>query len=326
MVDENQHWVPKLLLKRFVDKDGRVFRLDVQSNEISKPPPRHAASGPNFNEFDIEGQIVSFEDRLEKVETRAAPVLKRIVEARSLSGLSSLDRKKVADFVAAQSFRTEAFNKGLAENPLRKVFGPIFTQLWDSSFILSAQIERRHWVLMVIDHDDIFYLGDQPVVLQRSLDPTNGSNLGFDVKGVEAFMPLSPSCALFMPCQSVSDPLIASYEAALDLHRTVRSAVMRGHPGGSIELATAQDAIRRGGPLYQSYTTGAPLAVKPENVENLNYLQCSWAHAGVFSNRRDFTLARKVFSQTPHYKSTPVTRLVQKTALVPDMPHAPPKS
>jgi hypothetical protein len=131
-------------------------------------------------------------------------------------------------------------------------------------------------------------------------------------------MPLNPSCALFMPCRSVSDPLIASYEAAMQLHRTVRSAVMRGHPGGSVALATAQDAIRRGGPLYQSYTTGAPLKAEPENIENLNYLQCSWAHAGVFSNRRDFTFARKVFSQTPQYKSTPATRLVPKTALMPD--------
>jgi Protein of unknown function (DUF4238) len=138
MADENQHWVPKLLLKKFVDADGRVFRLDIQSNEISKPPPKHAASGPNFNEFDIEGQIVSFEGRLEKVETRAAPILKRIIEARSLSGLSLLDRRKVADFIAAQSFRTEAFYKGLANNPSRKDFGPIFTQLWDSSFFVPT--------------------------------------------------------------------------------------------------------------------------------------------------------------------------------------------
>ncbi|MGJ4886539.1 DUF4238 domain-containing protein [Bradyrhizobium sp. HKCCYLRH1065] len=325
MTDENQHWVPRLLLKKFVDTDGRVYRLDIQSNVISKPPPKHAACGPNFNEFDIEGQIVSFEDRLEKIETRAAPVLKRIIEARSLSGLSSPDRKKVADFVAAQSFRTEAFYRGLANNPSRKNFGSIFTQLWDSSFIVSAQIERRHWVLMVIDHDDVFYLGDQPVVLQRSLDPKNGSDLGFDVKGVEAFLPLSPNCALFMPCRSVSDLLIARYEAAMDLHRTVCSAVMQGHPGGSVELATAQDTIRRGGPLYQSYTAAAPLTAQPENVENLNYLQCSWAHAGVFSNRRDFTFARRVFSQTPHYKSPPATRLVYKTAFVRDIPGAAPK-
>jgi hypothetical protein len=320
MSDENQHWVPKLLLKKFADTDGRVFRLDIHSNSVTKPPPRKAASSPGFNNFDIEGQVVSFEDRLEKVETKAAPVLKRIIEARSLSGLSSIDRKKVADFVAAQSFRTEAFYKGLENNPSRKDFGPLFTQLWDSSFILSARIEARHWALMVIEHGDVFYLADQPVVLQRTLDLTDGTNLGFDVQGVEAFMPLCPTCALFMPCRSISDPLIASYDAAVELHRTVRSAVMRGFSGGSSELATAQDAIRRDGPLYQAYTAGAPLKAKPENIENLNYLQCSWAHAAVYSNRCDFTFARKVFSNNPQYRNTPTTRLLQATALVRDAP------
>jgi hypothetical protein len=320
MTDENQHWVPKLLLKKFADTDGRVFRLDIHSNAVTKPPPRKAASGPGFSNFDIEGQVVSFEERLEKIETKAAPVLKRIIEACSLSGLSSIDRKKVAEFVAAQSFRTEAFYKGLENNPSRKDFGPVLAQLWDSLFILAAQIEARHWVLMVIEHVDVFYLGDQPVVLQRTFDLKNGANLGFDVGGVEAFMPLCPACALFMPCRSVSEPLIASYEAAMELHRTVRSAVMRGVAGGSSELAVAQDAIRRGGPLYQAYTAGSPLTAKPENVENLNYLQCSWAHASVFSNRRDFTFARKVFSENPQYKSTPTTRLLQATALVHDRP------
>src|ERR1700722_13003629 len=111
MSDENQHWVPKLLLKKFADTDGRVFRLDIHSGVVTKPPPKNAAASPGFNNFDIEGQVVSFKERLEKVETKAAPVLKRIIEARSLAGLSSIDRKHVADFIAAQSFRTDAFYK-----------------------------------------------------------------------------------------------------------------------------------------------------------------------------------------------------------------------
>jgi hypothetical protein len=109
------------------------------------------------------------------------------VSSEAQVAISSIDRKKVADFVAAQRFRTEAFYKGLENNLSRKDFGPLFTQLWDSSFILSARIEARHWILMVIDHDDVFYLGDQPVVLQRTFDLRNGIDLGFDVQGVEAF-------------------------------------------------------------------------------------------------------------------------------------------
>jgi hypothetical protein len=320
MSDENQHWVPKLLLRKFADTDGRVFRLDIQTDKVTKPPPRNTASSPGFNNFEIEGQIVSFEERLEKVETKAARALQAIVEARSLAGLRPKDRKRIADFVAVQSFRTEAFYKGLETNPSRQDFGPLFNQLWDSAFILSARIEERRWALMVIDSDEVFYLGDQPVVLQRTRDPKDGSNLGFDVDGIEAFMPLSPKCALYLPCQSVSQEIIARYGAAIALHRAVRTAVLRGVAGGTAELITAQNIIQRSHELYQAFTTGNPIKAQLPNIENLNYLQCSWAHMGVYSNRRDFAFARRVFHENPQYRGTPKTRLLNMTMLVPDTP------
>jgi hypothetical protein len=52
MSDENQHWVPKLLLKNFAD-DGRVYCLDIQTDKITKRPPKYAASERGFNEFEI---------------------------------------------------------------------------------------------------------------------------------------------------------------------------------------------------------------------------------------------------------------------------------
>ncbi|HEY8332892.1 MAG TPA: DUF4238 domain-containing protein [Tardiphaga sp.] len=318
MTDENQHWVPKLLLKPFADSDGRIYRLDIQTDHVSKPPPRNAASAPGFNNFQIEGEIVSFERKLEKVETKAAPVLKRIVDARALTNLTPKDRKKVSDFVTVQSFRTEAFYKGLGSESPRHEFGSFFRRLWESAFILSAMIEARHWALMVIENDDIFYLGDQPVVLQRTHDPKNGSNLGFDVKGVEAFLPLSPKCALYLPCRSVSHKIIARYHAAMSLHKAVRTAVFRGVSGEAAELKMAQETIRLTHELYQAFTTGSPIKAQKPHIENLNYLQCSWAHAGIYSNRRDFTFARHVFKKSPQYRSTPNTRLLDGTALVPD--------
>src|SRR5271165_4577867 len=101
----------------------------------------------------------------------------------------------MADFMATQSFRTEAFYKGFEGQTARQDFGPIFATLWRSAFWLSAEILRRHWAVMVIEHDDVFYLGDNPVVLQHSETPTLKAELGFDVKGVEALMPLTPNCA-----------------------------------------------------------------------------------------------------------------------------------
>jgi hypothetical protein len=65
-------------------------------------------------------------------------------------------------------------------------------------------------------------------------------------------------------------------------------------------------------------TTGVALPAPPDHVENLNYLQCSWAQSAVYSNRRDFKFARRVFRENPHYRAAPTTSLIDMIALVPD--------
>jgi hypothetical protein len=149
-------------------------------------------------------------------------------------------------------------------------------------------------------------------------DPKDGSNLGFDVEGIEAFLPLSPKCALYMPSYSVSAEIIARYDAAISLHRAVRTAVLRGLAGGAAELTVAQDTIRRNHELYSAFTTGSPFRAITRHIENLNYLQCSWAHSGVYSNHRDFAFARRVFRENPQYRTTPKTHLLNMTRLVLD--------
>jgi hypothetical protein len=318
MADENQHWVPKFLIKNFADTDGRVYCLNILTDEVTKPPPKFAASDFGFNEFEIDGKPVTFEEKLEKIETAAAIPLKRIIAANSLKGISGSDKTKIADFIAAQSFRTEALYKGMDPGLARRDFGSAFASLWESAFIVADEVAQRDWALMVIRSDDIFYLGDNPVVLQRTADPKDGSGLGFDVKGVEAFLPLSPKCALYMPCRSTSADIRARYAAALELHRVVRSAVLRGVPGGQQELQTAQLVISRLHPLVNAFETGSSLTAIEENVQNLNYLQCSWSHSAIYSNRRDFSFARRVFKENPQYKGAPRTSLAEKRVIVAD--------
>jgi hypothetical protein len=318
MSDENQHWVPKFLIKNFAAGDGRVFCLDIHTDRVTKAPPGQAASEKGFNDFQVEGEAVSFEDRLEKIETRAAPVLKRVIKERQLTALSAEDRRRVAEFVAAQSFRTKAFYEGLSVKMDRNAFASKFSLLLDGIEILAAEIAHRHWVLMVATGNDTFYLGDNPTVLQRTDNPRDSSNLGFDVAGVEAFLPLTPHCAIYLPCRTTSEERIARYNAALDLHRVVRSAVLRGQPGGGDELRLAQLVISRLDPLYQALTTGVALTAEPGHIENLNYLQCSWAHSALYANRNDFTFARRVFRENPHYRDVPTTSLIDMIAIVPD--------
>jgi Protein of unknown function (DUF4238) len=116
MGHENQHWVPRFLIRHFTD-GGRVYCLDIHTDEVTRPAPKYAASERGFNDFHVDGKSVSFEDKLQKIETKAAPVIKRIIERRSLTGLSAVHRNHVANFVATQSFRTKAFYEGMEAGP-----------------------------------------------------------------------------------------------------------------------------------------------------------------------------------------------------------------
>lgn len=143
MKQQNQHYIPKFLLKNFVDTDGRVFCFNTQTDKVTKPPPKHAGSRAGFNELLIRGEVISFEDRFQKIETSAAPVFRKIINSNSLAVLTNQERKHIANFVAAQSFRTEAFRQGLVDIDKSKI-GLIFEQLWRSAFIVSSEVETAN--------------------------------------------------------------------------------------------------------------------------------------------------------------------------------------
>jgi hypothetical protein len=88
--------------------------------------------------------------------------------------------------------------------------------------------------------------------------------------------------------------LISGYETALEnIHRKELKDV-----GISAEFADllklSERVAQNSKALYQALTAGAALVAIPENVENLNYLQCAWSHSAVYSNRQDFSFARRV--------------------------------
>jgi hypothetical protein len=307
--NQNQHWVPKFLIKNFTDTDGRVFCLNIQNNEVTKPPPKHAASCVGFNDFLLGEETISFEERLGKIEAAAAPTLKQIVGSLSVVGMTETQRNRVADFMAAQSFRTESFYKGLELSLPRQGFGPIFAELWRSAFLLSAEIRRRKWVAMAIDHGDGFYLGDHPVVLQHTEKPPADEELGFDIQGVETYLPLAPKCALYIPCVSTSQLIISGYEKAIENIRNTEMAKGSQSIEDSELIKISEHLVQNSRPLYQSLTKGVTLRAAPENVDNLNYLQCVFAHRAIYSDRGKFDFARRVFRENPQYRNTVKVRL-----------------
>ena len=300
---QNQHYVPQFLLRNFADSDGRIFTYDKINDVVGKVPPKAAASDLGFYEFEVDGQRVSYEDRFQRLETRAAPALRKIVEARAVDLLDASERQRIAEFIAAQSFRTQAFLANIQGQPSRSELANLLERLWQSAFLTVDLISERHWLVMEITHDEVFYLSDQPVVLQKTENPSEGGSLGFDVAGVEAFMPLSPKVAIYMPCRTISDEIVRSHKMGTEM----LADLWREGRGASTEAFVVQKALRGTKPFHDAAVLGVAMPCHTESVLNLNYLQCSWSHRWLFSNKRDFATARMVLAKSPQYRQPPTS-------------------
>ena len=301
---ENQHWIPRFLLRNFADSDGRVYRFNVADDTVTKPPPKFAAARLNFNELLVDGDPKSFEDAFERLETAAAPAIAKVIELRSLHCITSQQRNALTRFIAAQTFRTEAYRLGLGAPGRQYDLGTTLAMHMSDLDALAGLIGQRRWALMITDSEEPFYLGDNPVVLQSTERPGRGGEVGLDMAGIEAFMPVSPNCALYMPCPTTGSEIIAGFWNAL----RIVSANVAGLELADFEVAKALPIARRtlesAGPLYRAMTLGEALIADEGNVQNLNYLQCAWSSSAIYSNRPDFSFASRVFRENPAYRDT----------------------
>ncbi|MEP6785916.1 MAG: DUF4238 domain-containing protein [Sphingomonadales bacterium] len=310
---ENQHYVPKFLLRNFVDSDGKAFSFGIQNDEHKKRPPKQIAGRANFNELMVGGHPTSFEDRFESLETAAAPVVKKIIQAVALTGISENERLALARFIISQSFRTDAYRTGLAMNGQSISIGDHLAGMWGSIEPLSKYLLARRWALMVIEDNSVFYLGDNPVVLQSTEHPGKAMELGFDVAGTEVFMPLSPKQALYLPCSTIAAEILNGYKYAANIMMSSAfSAPFSGFPitATQEQQVVADRVLESAGPLYRALTLGCPLKADEGNVENLNYLQCAWASHEIFSNKSDFSFAERAFCENPQYRNVLTVRQI----------------
>ncbi len=319
MAGENQHWVPKFLIKKFRDADGRVYFLDVNTDALGKRSPRQLASDYGFNDFIIDGQLVSFEGELQKIETRAAPALARIIQQMSTVGLSDVELTAIAEFVSVQSLRTKSFQVSLQGSRSRAEFGTTFSLLWKSALIEARHIRARPLIALLVSEGHRFYLSDHPVTLQHIENPASREPLGMDIAGVEMYMPLTPLISLYWLCTRIAEEFVSAYSSGEEMHRLIRRPTLSGIrvPGlDQVSLLDLQSSISRITPMRNAIVLGSGVNAPAEVIENANYLQCVWAHSALFSSTSDFSFARRVFRENPQYQTVPRVDLHQKGVII----------
>lgn len=300
-----QHYVPRFLLRHF--GTGKKDRLHVFDKETEQPfttNVKNVAAESRFYDFEVDGQELTIEPGLERIESLAKPVIKSILDANSLAQMTAMHKATLSIFLAVQFTRTKWFREQFRELPkqlaehVRRVHGEDadlsgiadYVRVPDDNELafqvagfthrsmqdFAHQFANKAWMLLVTDGKHPFMIGDHPIGMQNDNDMGPYGNIGLAVRGIQMYFPLSPKQALAMWCPSI--------------HEMFREKV-------------ARDGGRNGADkVLESLDTGHPLSYSPENVMHFNSLQVAHAERFVFSSIDDFSLVKRMIAEFPSTK------------------------
>jgi hypothetical protein len=302
-----QHYVPRFLLRGFANPHSdQLWFFNKATDDVTHTSVKNVAVVRGFYDLKRQDQdTISLDPSLTRLEDRASKLVQRIRTTRSLSFLSADERRDLAFFALVQDLRTEAHRRRLADlsakmdKSVRQMAAafraPPPRQEPQSEEMVTALflggLTRAHEMLPhMLDkslllfesppsHD--FLIGDSPITKQNQITPPHPhGNIGFAVKGIEIYMPISPRLTLSWCCGSYEE-IFRSYLEAPRAKRTTYT--------GRSEVESFVRAMDR----------GEPIMCVPANVLNLNSLQVLYAETFVFANRDDFGLVRDMIRDNP---------------------------
>src|SRR5690348_4361932 len=103
---QRQHIVPEFLLKGFqVHGTSRLYAFDKWNDRVFETTPEKAAKENGFYNIDFDGVSASFEEPLQQLEGRTAPIIQKLIKDQRLADLSNDEKVGLALFCSVQLFR-----------------------------------------------------------------------------------------------------------------------------------------------------------------------------------------------------------------------------
>lgn len=329
-----QHTVPRFLLEHFGSSGKKkkhrkqLFAFDKQSGRVFATNVNDATVRNTFYNFDNHPDNLSLEPMLCEYEGRAASVITKILQNKSLSFLSQVEKYDLAMFTAIQQMRTHnqheqikhishSFKKKLLEMGLFDQWVDEFPLSPDTEFedvlqiiagdaseakgmfleMLSDQhteadiLMQKDWHLLETTLNAPFYISDNPVSLFNGISHPGRGNLGLALEGIEIYLPLSSTITLAMICPSLGEKV--RQERAMIQHCIVNNIRINGH--------NLFDELKRVNELLE----GDVIRVDAARVEHLNWLQTWRAEQYIYCQTDNFDLVRKILTESPVLKTGP---------------------
>lgn len=331
----NQHHVPRMLQAPFATAgDGKtkhVHIFDKQTDRTFRAATENNFSARDFNTFDQDDVVLCLEDGMAAIEDMAAPVIRKIIEERSVASLTVEERSKLSVFAALQKVRgvamraqigglTEALRERLraggedpdAINHLRAGDGAGNLKLMALNLVrdhlgeFAQSFENKVLLAMASAAGQTFLLGDTPVTWTNKTDTGPYGSLGLEVRGIELYLPISPDLSLAFWCPSLIERLESQLaQAQADTKQYGAEAILG--VGDRLRMAAekvriAQAYVDKVGVTVAAIAKGTPATSDAPNMDYVNALQISQAERYVASADGDFRLAHRMMADNPNFR------------------------
>lgn len=330
---KNHHYVPQHLVRNFsTNKKGQVHVFDKQTDSAFLTSTKNILSETKFHEFRHGDYTISYEGKISKIENIYYETLAKVIREQSVKSLKPNEVAELAIFTSFQFIRTKAFRdkfNEMSESMLERIGGigmiaagsPAQEQLrkltddelkiqsykfiQESTGTFAGYLTEKNFFLVKAPEYNKFILGDAPVVLSNSKNFGPHGNIGFQVPGIEVYVPITPRLALAYWCPSL---LKEMEEACLNLSKTLVWTAMNKVPNERLEEITGEtreetlervDILRK---AILEITDDKLLNYTDENVTYQNCLQVQYASRFLLSDTNNFDLALRMIADDPNYR------------------------
>jgi Protein of unknown function (DUF4238) len=312
---KKHHYVPQALLRHFsIDGNGqRIWVLDKTTGKTFPAPIADVACESHFNTLQIDGRKIVLESVVDAIDSLAAPLLRKILDRRTMGGLSADERYGVAVVAATQLLRVKlqrtmpiAVAEDFAESLRRAGLDP--DEL--ANFRVPSEAEAKfasferllgiHALALMFGqkncalHEtrgEAFWISDNPVVMFNSFPY---GDVALNALGVEIYFPLSPQYMLAFYCPSI----------ALKIQQRLNSGMV-------------SDRMPWYRELFEPMGTGQAVD-STEHVAFFNSLQVSSSVRFIYGSEPNFARAQQMLAERPKLREV---RSLLKAGNLGEVPH-----
>lgn len=317
MTGEQQHYVPRFLLKNFTHgKKPKIFVYDKSNNKRFQTNIKNIAAENGFYELELPDGILTLEPGLAHLEANAAGIIKKLVYEKTIKALNEDEVAILAVFLAVQFVRTKEHrlrfehlgklfsqklrDMGATEENIEEVTkGPVGVpedKLIGLKSVLGAKefvpyFLNKVWVLFETTRKYPFFISDNPLTLHNEIDHGPYGNIGLAVRGIEIYLPISTTLCLGLLCPTIAEEFQKAHQNMKMLDQMA--------PGFADSVMNKPAAARE---FCEGLVNGTPISIIEDNVTMINSLQVMYSSRFVYCETDSFGLVERMLSDNKNYR------------------------